>query len=110
MTATQRIALARRELESSVRDVGWERRLVLLVRQALEHAVAEHLAARMPSAERASFSFQLIALRTTLGIDHARRVAWSWDSLSLVCHHKGYAFTPRSNELDAWLEEAEGLL
>lgn len=110
MTALERIALARIELTAGERSQGWERRLVLLVRQGLEHAVAEHLAARMPGAERGSLSFQLIALRTTLGIEHARRVAWAWDSLSLVCHHKGYAFTPRVDELDAWLGEAEGLL
>ncbi len=83
----------------------WARSAALLLRQALERAVAERLDARAPGARAANFRVQFLCL-AQVGRDpeQSARLWCTWTSLSHACHHHGYELPPSGAELRSWLD------
>jgi hypothetical protein len=89
----------------------WPRAAALLVRQALEAALAEHWRHRAPGLERASMRAQLACLPDYLPDRRlAADVAFTWATLSAVCHHHAYELGPTAAELSARLAVVERLI
>jgi hypothetical protein len=90
---------------------GWSRSVVLLLRQALEDAVARFWIQRAPGMEQATRKSQFVALR--LYVDDpatARREHHVWATLSDAAHHNTYDLAPTAAELRGWLDDVTDLV
>jgi hypothetical protein len=84
---------------------GWVRSVVLLIRQALEDAVAAFWMRRAPGTEQASGKSRFVALRFYLDDPAvARRAHHTWAVLSDATHHHGYDLAPTAEELRTWFD------
>jgi hypothetical protein len=81
----------------------WARSAALLIRQALEAAMADVLVERVPGAQAASFAAQLVVLPEVLSDRHlGHRVGWAWAALTEACHADDMRLPPTAEELRGW--------
>lgn len=83
----------------------WPRTAAFLIRLALEHAVADFWARRVPQMRACSMRAQLVCLREYVEGDLAERVHAVWAGLSRACHFHSYELGPTAAELRAWHTE-----
>ena len=77
----------------------------LLTRQALEAHLSKVLESRAPGAQATPFRTQLLCLNELFSDpDLARRIAYTWSSLSAATHHYGYELPPTANQMRGWME------
>lgn len=90
---------------------AWPRASALLLRQALESAMAGVWAVHSPALERASFSTQLSCLRAFVSDERVVAEArHTWHSLSGACHHRGYGLPPSRESLALWSRRVRALV
>jgi hypothetical protein len=83
---------------------SWPRSAAIFTRQALEDAVKQLWTGPAAGLEKASFTAQLICLRSYLGDDGlARQVHLTWCQLSSACHAHPYELSPTAAELLGWI-------
>lgn len=114
MTSPHDLAASARavlERPGSLPRATWPRTAALLARQAVEEAVAAHLARRAPGLERANRATQFVCLRWYVDDPAMARLAHEvWASLSHACHHHVYDLAPTAAELRAWLDDVDRLV
>lgn len=88
--------------EGSGPPVVWPRACVWLTRLALESALDELWAARLPQARGAPMRAQLLLLPDYVGADVAQQARRAWLGLSRVAHHHGFDLAPTVAELRTW--------
>lgn len=103
---------ARDLLERPIRGTEgvWARAVAVLIRQALEGALATLWARKARGLEAAPVTVQLHCLPAYLDDDPlAAEAAYTWSALSAACHHHGYALPPTAVDLAGWLAVTERL-
>ncbi len=89
----------------------WARSAALVIRQALEAAMAEVLTDRAPGAQSATFAAQLVVLPEVLGDEElGRRVGWTWAALTEACHADGLRLPPTVEQLRGMRDVTERLV
>jgi hypothetical protein len=88
--------------EGSGPPVVWPRACVWLTRLALESALDQLWAARLPQARGAPMRAQLLLLPDYVGADVAQQARRAWLGLSRVAHHHGFDLAPTAPELRDW--------
>jgi len=88
-------------------DGIWPRAAALLVRQALEAAMAELWAAHRQTAglSAATMRSQELCLHPYLDPATASRITYLLPALSRVCHYHPYELAPTAAELTGWLDQ-----
>ncbi len=89
----------------------WSRMAALLARQALESALDQLCATKVPGLENANRATQLACLDQLLeskALVAAASAAWMW--LSRACHQHHYELAPTAAELQGWIEQTERLV
>jgi len=82
---------------------GWARSTALLIRQALEAALATYWHGVAPGMNTCDLRAQLVSLRFYLDEPDAARLAHqTWAVLSQACHHRAYELAPTAAELQQW--------
>lgn len=102
-----------RELLTAARQVLQQSDLPgvpLLLRTALERAIARALVTCDPRLPRATGRSKLLALRLVVDHDTARRASYLWGHLSTWCHHHAYELNPQHAELLLRLDETAQLI
>ena len=103
MTPGELLVAADRLLEPGEAEGLWARSAALLIRQALESAMANVLRDRAPGSQAAKFATQLVVLPELLDDpDLGRRAAWAWQRLTVACHADDMRLPPTAGELKAW--------
>ena len=89
----------------------WPKVVALLTRQALEEAMDELWAERLPAMATTSARAQLLCLPEYLGDEEvAEDASHTWGWLSNVCHHRSYELGPTGTELAAATRSVRRLL
>ena len=96
MTPTELLALARSVVTEAPRAVGADRTIAaaLLTRQALEVAMNDWWALKLPAMADTKDRAQQITLRFYAEPATADDAIWAWTRLSAICHHHAYAMPP----------------
>lgn len=113
MTPTELLTVADDLLErpDAATEGLWARSAALLIRQALEAATADVLAARAPGAQAATFAAQWVVLPEVLDDPIVgRRAAWAWSALTVACHADELRLAPTASELRRWRDIAAALI
>jgi hypothetical protein len=88
----------------------WPTSVAVLLRQALERALAQLWQAKAPELDNAPYRSQLLCLDHYVHADVARRASQTWYELSAACHHHAYELPPTAAELGRWFEATEELV
>ena len=90
----------------------WSRASALLIRQALEEALARFWRRFQPGVENAAVWSQLRCFPDYLKSDPelAFRAAWAWHRLSRACHAHPYDLAPGAPEILQWIEQVEAII
>jgi hypothetical protein len=90
---------------------SWPRAAAVFTRQALEDVIKLLWTGPAAGLGQASFTAQLVCLRSYLGNDDlARRTHLTWCRLSSACHAHAYELAPTAAELTAWADTVDALI
>ena len=82
----------------------WPRACATLTRLALEKALDDFWAARLPEAKNCSMRAQLLLLPRYAGAEVAGDARDAWFGLARATHHHAYELAPTAAELRTWHE------
>ena len=82
----------------------WPRACATLTRLALEKALDDFWAARLPEAKNCSMRAQLLLLPWYAGVEVATDARDAWFGLARATHHHAYELAPTAAELRTWHE------
>lgn len=88
----------------------WPRAVAFLMRMALESAIDEFWAARVPALRDCSMRAQLLCMREYTDRRIAARADAVWGALSNACHYHHYELVPTAAELRAWHAEVSDIV
>lgn len=88
----------------------WPRTCAVLMRCALEAALADYWSGVDARLARVPMTHQLLVLHGYAGRDVAIDVGEAWRSLSHAAHHHAYELSPTIEELAAWKAHVERLI
>lgn len=110
-SAPDLLAMARTVLDDSPRSLRVDRTAAaaLLVRQALEVAVGQVWADRVPEMAATTDRAQQITLAFYVDSDLGDQVSWAWARLSHLCHHTAYEMPPSVAEVRDLIDVVERL-
>jgi len=84
----------------------------LIARQAVEEVAKTFIESKFGRVFRPSFNSLFIAVEQECQTDPelhsaAKRLAWTWSSMSRACHAHAYPVEPSYAEVDAWISSIE---
>jgi hypothetical protein len=82
----------------------WPRACATLTRLALEKALDDFWAVRLPEARKCSMRAQLLLLPRYAGAEVAGDARDAWFGLARATHHHAYELAPTAAELRSWHE------
>jgi hypothetical protein len=82
----------------------WPRACATLIRLALEKALDDFWAVRLPEAKNCSMRAQLLLLPRYAGAEVAGDARDAWFGLARATHHHAYELAPTAGELRTWYE------
>lgn len=88
----------------------WPRTCAVLMRCALEAALAEYWSDVDGRLAKVPMAHQLLVLHSYAGREMAADVGGAWRSLSHAAHHHAYELSPTMTELVAWRGHVERLI
>lgn len=88
----------------------WPGMVTVLLRQALERALAQLWVQRAAELVDAPFRSQLLCLSRFIDRDIASTAANTWYELSAACHQRAYDLPPTAGELARWYDATEALV
>jgi hypothetical protein len=94
----------------SARLTCWPRTCAVLLRCALEAALAEYWSGVDARLAKLPMAHQLLVLHGWAGREMAADVGEAWRCLSHAAHHHAYELSPTMTELVAWRTHVERLI
>jgi hypothetical protein len=88
----------------------WPGAVTVLLRRALERALAQLWRAKAPSLEQADYRAQFLLLPRYIEREIAATASHTWSELSAACHQRAYDLPPTAGELARWFGATEALV